>query len=73
VTGTYRHPAAWVLGLEGVALLRAHAGDDLGGEAFVAARLAEIRRILAAVDAGEPELVADEELGGIGVAEGYRE
>ncbi|PZG55647.1 hypothetical protein C1I98_02865 [Spongiactinospora gelatinilytica] len=52
---TYAHPLAWLLALEGVALLRAQAGD-LGDGEFVARRIAEIRDLLAdrdlAPDAG---------------------
>lgn len=40
----YQHPLAYLLGLEGVALLRAWAGDH--DRAFVEARLAEVRRLL---------------------------
>jgi SAM-dependent methyltransferase len=40
----YQHPLAYLLGLEGVALLRAWAGDY--DQEFVQARLAEIRRLL---------------------------
>lgn len=43
--------AGFLLGLEGIALLRACAGDDFD-RAFVDARLEEIRRILADSDAG---------------------
>ncbi|CAA9304563.1 MAG: hypothetical protein AVDCRST_MAG48-1601 [uncultured Friedmanniella sp.] len=42
---TYQHPLAYLLGLEGLALLRAWAGDH--DRAFVEARLAEVRRLLA--------------------------
>ncbi|WP_020573541.1 class I SAM-dependent methyltransferase [Actinopolymorpha alba] len=48
----YSHPLGWLLGLEGVALLRALAGDDVGADpAFIDARLAEVRALLA-----DPEL-----------------
>jgi ubiquinone/menaquinone biosynthesis C-methylase UbiE len=40
----YQHPLAYLLGLEGTALLRAWAGDY--DQEFVHARLAEIRRLL---------------------------
>ena len=40
----YQHPLAFLLGLEGIALLRAFAGDF--DEEFVQARLAEVRRLL---------------------------
>ncbi|MGA8114545.1 MAG: class I SAM-dependent methyltransferase [Actinocatenispora sp.] len=41
----YQHPLAYLLGIEGTALLRAWAGDH--DREFVEARLAEIRRLLA--------------------------
>ncbi len=41
----YQHPLAYVLGLEGLALLRGWAGDF--DREFVEARLAEVRRLLA--------------------------
>src|SRR5262249_47281814 len=41
----YQHPLAYLLGLEGVALLRAWAGDF--DQEFVDRRLAEVRRLLA--------------------------
>src|SRR5215207_578475 len=40
----YQHPLAYLLGLEGLALLRAWAGDF--DKEFVEARLAEVRRLL---------------------------
>jgi SAM-dependent methyltransferase len=40
----YQHPLAYLLGLEGIALLRAWAGEY--DRAFVEARLAEVRRLL---------------------------
>jgi ubiquinone/menaquinone biosynthesis C-methylase UbiE len=40
----YQHPLAYLVGLEGIALLRAWAGDF--DEAFVHERLAEVRRLL---------------------------
>ena len=40
----YQHPLAYLLGLEGVALLRAFGGDH--DRAFAEARIAEIRRLL---------------------------
>jgi SAM-dependent methyltransferase len=40
----YQHPLAYLVGLEGVALLRAWGGDF--DEEFVRARLAEVRRLL---------------------------
>jgi SAM-dependent methyltransferase len=42
----YQHPLAYLLGLEGIALLRAWAGDF--DKEFVDRRLAEVRRLLAA-------------------------
>jgi hypothetical protein len=44
---TYRHPLAFLLGLEGVALLRAFAGDGFDRE-FTEERVAEVRSLLAA-------------------------
>jgi SAM-dependent methyltransferase len=41
----YQHPLAYLLGLEGVALMRAMAGEH--EEAFVSARIAEVRELLA--------------------------
>src|SRR5919112_2649863 len=41
----YQHPLAYLLGLEGLALLRAWAGDF--DKEFVDRRLAEVRRLLA--------------------------
>jgi SAM-dependent methyltransferase len=40
----YQHPLAYLLGLEGIALLRGWAGDY--DKAFVEARLADVRRLL---------------------------
>jgi hypothetical protein len=40
----YQHPLAYLLRLEGIALLRAWAGDY--DKDFVRARLAEVRRLL---------------------------
>jgi hypothetical protein len=40
----YQHALAYLLGLEGIALLRAWGGDF--DEAFVEARLAEVRALL---------------------------
>ncbi|GAA1590443.1 hypothetical protein GCM10009678_85980 [Actinomadura kijaniata] len=62
----YEHPLAYLLGIEGIALLRAFVGE--GDRDFVEARLAEVRRLL-----------ENEELAGAGVevrrldtVEGYR-
>nr|WP_202885020.1 class I SAM-dependent methyltransferase [Actinopolymorpha cephalotaxi] len=60
-----------MLGLEGIALLRAQAGDDLGPDTgFVQARLDEIREILA-----DPDLSARPggTVGEIGTRDGYAE
>jgi SAM-dependent methyltransferase len=69
----YRHPLAFLLGLEGVALLRAFAGDDLDGDdddrAFVAARIAETRALL---DRAAAELGDGSEFGRLSAADGYR-
>jgi SAM-dependent methyltransferase len=56
----YQHPLAYLLGLEGVALLRAWAGDF--DRDFVEARLAEVRQLL------ETEALANH--GGVMVARG---
>jgi SAM-dependent methyltransferase len=61
-----RQDAAWLLGLEGVALLRHVAGDELGG-GFVDGRLDEVRRIVDAIDDETPLPV----IGDISVREGY--
>ncbi len=42
----YQHPLAYLLGMEGLALLRAWAGDNDYDQQFVTARLTEIRRLL---------------------------
>lgn len=62
----HQHPLAYLLGLEGVALLRALAGEH--DEEFVAARLAEVRSLLEGADelgAGGPaaELTSTEAYG----------
>jgi SAM-dependent methyltransferase len=64
----YRHPLAFLLGLEGVALLRAFAGDDLGRE-FVEARIAETRVLL---DRAAPAMGRGSEVGQVGTVDGYR-
>lgn len=64
----YQHPLAFLLGLEGVALLRATAGDEGLGRGFVAARIAEVTALLSD-GAGLGDGV---EAGGIGTVEGYR-
>ncbi|NYH92075.1 methyltransferase domain-containing protein [Actinopolymorpha rutila] len=65
----YSHVLAWLLGLEGIALLRSQAGDDLGpSREFVQARLDEVRALLA-----DPDLAARPggTVGDIGTREGY--
>jgi SAM-dependent methyltransferase len=71
VSTTYQRAAAWLLGLEGLALLRSHAGDPLGGKKFVDARLDEIKRIVAAMD--DPELAADAVLPDLDLSAGYKD
>jgi SAM-dependent methyltransferase len=63
----YQHPLAYLLGIEGVALLRAWAGDH--DRAFVDERLAEIRRLI-----DDPPLAGhDGVLAGLGdIRAGYR-
>jgi SAM-dependent methyltransferase len=65
----YRHPLAFLLGLQGAALLRSSAGDGFDRE-FVNARIAETRALLdqAAADLGEGS-----ELGQVGTIDGYRQ
>lgn len=43
---TYQHPLAYLVGIEGLALLRAWAGDHDYDEDFVRARLAEVKMLL---------------------------
>ena len=64
----YRHPLAFLLGLEGVALLRAIAGDGFDRQ-FVDARIEETRALL---DRAAPTLGEGAELGRISTEEGYR-
>jgi len=68
---TYLSPLAYLLGLEGVALLRG-LKEDTGDRAFVEARIAEIRTLLV-----DPALAASPGIeavpGGISTAEVYRE
>jgi SAM-dependent methyltransferase len=61
----HRQHAAWLLGLEGVALLRHGAGDH-PADGFLDERLAEVRRIVDAID--DRPLV---DIGDIGVRDGY--
>jgi hypothetical protein len=44
----YHHPLAILLGLQGVALLRAEAGDNGFDREFVEARLSEVARLVTA-------------------------
>jgi SAM-dependent methyltransferase len=64
---SYAHPLAWLLGLEGVALLRAQAGD-LGDAAFVERRIAEIRGLVTDPD---PALGRGVTVGQATTADGY--
>jgi 2-polyprenyl-3-methyl-5-hydroxy-6-metoxy-1,4-benzoquinol methylase len=62
----YQHPLAYLLGIEGVSLLRAFGGDF--DREFVAARIAEVRRLL-----DSPELdVEGVEAPQVGTVDGYR-
>jgi hypothetical protein len=61
----HQHPLAYLLGLEGVALLRAFGGAH--DRAFTEARIAEIRRLL-----DSPELAGDGVTAGqVGTVDGY--
>jgi len=62
---TYVHPLSFLLGLEGIALLRANSGGGPDRK-FVERRFAEVRALLGA-DLGEGG-----EVGRIGTVEGYR-
>jgi SAM-dependent methyltransferase len=62
----YQHPLAYLLGLEGVALLRAYAGDY--DRDFCQERIAEIRRLLDAAELGGDGVTA----ASVGTVEGYR-
>ncbi len=62
----YQHPLAYLLGLEGIALLRAFAGEY--DRDFTMARLAEVRALLDAVD----ELGDGTRVDPISTTEGYR-
>jgi len=61
----YRHPLAYLLGLEGVALMRAFAGEY--DRAFTHARIAEIRELLARAEDFGPGV----EVLPVPVADGY--
>jgi 2-polyprenyl-3-methyl-5-hydroxy-6-metoxy-1,4-benzoquinol methylase len=65
---TYRHPLAFLLGLEGVALLRAFAGDGFDRE-FVEARIGETRSLL---DRATPLVGEGGEVGQVNTVDGYR-
>ncbi len=62
----YLHPLAYLLGLEGHALMRAFAGD-FADRAFIEARFADIRRLLDDVDLAGAGLQMDT----VGSPEGY--
>jgi hypothetical protein len=51
-TPIFQHPLAYLAGIEGVALLRAFAGEH--DEAFIRTRLAELRELLADPDRWGP-------------------
>jgi len=61
----YQHPLAYLVGLEGVALLRAFAGEH--DRAFVEARLADVRALLDAAERFEGHVVPP-----ISTQDGYR-
>jgi SAM-dependent methyltransferase len=68
-----RHPAAFALGLEGLALLRAHAGD-VDDPDFARQRLAEIRRLLATHEGAaglEQEVATIDTVAGYEIWSGY--
>jgi SAM-dependent methyltransferase len=62
----YQHPLAYLLGMEGVALLRAFGGEH--DRAYAEARIAEIRRLLAAPELTGPGVTAHR----VGTVAGYR-
>jgi SAM-dependent methyltransferase len=62
----YQHPLAYLLGIEGVALLRAFAGDY--DREFCEARIEEIRRLLDATELSEEGVT----VAPVGTVEGYR-
>ncbi|MGW5055577.1 class I SAM-dependent methyltransferase [Actinokineospora sp. NPDC004072] len=62
---SYEHPLAYLLGLEGAALMRAFTGEH--DREFVAERIAEVRRLVA-----DPALDAGFEVERVGSVEGYR-
>lgn len=61
----YEHPLAYLIGLEGIALLRGFTGEH--DRAFVEARLAEVRDLLA-----DGSLDAAVEVQRVGTVDGYR-
>jgi SAM-dependent methyltransferase len=61
----HQHPLAYLVGLEGVALMRAFAGEH--GRAFTEARLAEVRQLLDRAD----ELGPGVDVAALPVAAGY--
>ncbi|RCV52049.1 class I SAM-dependent methyltransferase [Marinitenerispora sediminis] len=63
---TYEHPLAYLLGLEGVALLRAFAGEH--DRDFVEARIAEIRELLDDDSLADAAVAVDP----VDAVEGYR-
>lgn len=65
MTTIFQHPLAYLLGLEGVALMRAFAGEH--DRDFTAARIAEVRRLLDRAD----ELGDGVEVRAISSVEGY--
>jgi SAM-dependent methyltransferase len=67
---THRHPLAFLIGVEGHALLRAYAGEFDAD--FAEARVAELREILAAHDRGGLGFSGDE-VGEIDTVTGYRD
>ncbi|GAA1602071.1 methyltransferase domain-containing protein [Catellatospora bangladeshensis] len=64
----FQHPLAFLLGLEGVALLRSFAGDPGMDRDFVHARLAEVRRLL---DEAAPQLGDGIDAGQVDTVGGY--
>ncbi|NEE01475.1 class I SAM-dependent methyltransferase [Phytoactinopolyspora halotolerans] len=62
----YHHPLAYLLGLEGIALLRAFAGEY--GREFTEARFAEVRALLDAADRFGPGATVQS----VSIQEGYR-
>jgi SAM-dependent methyltransferase len=62
----YQHPLSYLLGLEGVALLRAFAGQH--DRDFAEARIAEIRRLLESPELRGPGVTAEP----VGTVAGYR-